>query len=391
MSFFEIISLDWLKTNLQTNQFLIATLMGGALLALRETPRKIYNFIFNYITTEFYVTNEDDSYEQILHVLKDKRIEFLNRSFSKNRFTDEINTGFGRSWFIFEGKLGFVERKVMEVAATDKIKESVSITFLSRKKSLVSTLIKSIDKKEELKVYIYNRSGLRSIDFLKKDFKTIFIDKDIKTNLINRINEFLIYKQWYINKGIPYKFGILMSGKPGTGKTSLIRALATYLKKDIVFISCKSLPEYIEICYLENRLVVFEDFDSLEITKNRQFTITDNNVTEMSLSTLLNILDGILTPPGLIFIASTNYPDKLDSALTRKGRFDLFIDINELDYNIFIEMIAYLWEVEEHKVKTDIPNCLYNKPITGASLQSIFIDNREYNDKTSDLIRKEVW
>jgi hypothetical protein len=53
-------------------------------------------------------------------------------------------------------------------------------------------------------------------------------------------------------------------------------------------------------------------------------------------------------------------------------------------------MVAHLWEVDENKVKTHISVADYNKPIVGANLQAIYIDNREYNDKTIDIIKKEV-
>jgi len=155
---------------------------------------------------------------------------------------------------------------------------------------------------------------------------SVVMNPQIKKDLTHDINTFIADDLWYFDRGIPYKMGILLSGKPGTGKTSLIRALATMTKFNLHYLNLSSeklddntLMGLMVSMNGDNCILVLEDFDTVfDGRKN----ISNSKVT---FSGVLNCLDGIFTKRGMITIITTNNYDTLDSALTRKGRMDKHI------------------------------------------------------------------
>jgi hypothetical protein len=129
-------------------------------------------------------------------------------------------------------------------------------------------------------------------------------------------------KRWYIDHGLPHRRSYLFYGVPGAGKTSTIRALATEFKLNCCFLTItKDVSTQILGDALnqipENALLVLEDVDSL-------FSRDRVNIEggALSFSGLLNALDGIMSSDGCVTVLTTNYIEKLDSALIRGGRVD---------------------------------------------------------------------
>ena len=67
----------------------------------------------------------------------------------------------------------------------------------------------------------------------KRSIDTVYLDKDVKEGIIDDIEEFIEDEAVYNQFGIPYKRTYLLEGTPGTGKTSLIFALASKLDMNI--------------------------------------------------------------------------------------------------------------------------------------------------------------
>jgi hypothetical protein len=129
----------------------------------------------------------------------------------------------------------------------------------------------------------------------------------------------------YREMGVPYRRGVLMHGPPGNGKTSIIRALggnlphvyAMILRPDDTLGAGQLASIFRRWRNHAPAILVIEDLDHL---------LKDY----VNLSHLLNQLDGIDTQStaGLLLIATTNHPDRLDPALNnRPGRFDVVIEI----------------------------------------------------------------
>ena len=145
--------------------------------------------------------------------------------------------------------------------------------------------------------------------------------------IIDDFERFLNDEKVYVERGIPYHRGYLFYGPPGTGKTSLAKALAGHFNLDLYYIPLGSIPSDTELTKTisrvgEKSIVLFEDVDVFNGVKDREGDAPREEGRSFSLSGFLNILDGVMTPHGLIKILTTNDPDVIDPAVLRAGRID---------------------------------------------------------------------
>lgn len=156
-----------------------------------------------------------------------------------------------------------------------------------------------------------------------------------KPQLLADLKEFTSRKAMYAAKGIKYKRSYLFYGPGGTGKTSLGLAIAKYLDYDLYVINLASIKSDQELQNQAPRIgkrsvILLEDIDC--VLHHR-----DVKSKKVNFSTILNFLDGLYAPSDCIFVLTTNKPEQLDAALTRKGRVDLALHV---DYPHVREAIA---------------------------------------------------
>lgn len=159
-----------------------------------------------------------------------------------------------------------------------------------------------------------------------------------KSELVADLELFTSRKDLYKDKGINYKRSYLFYGRGGTGKSSLATAVAKYLDYDLYVINLASINGDIQLQELSANIkrqavVLFEDIDC--VLADREVKGNDR----LNFSTVLNFLDGLYSPSDCIFILTTNRPEVLDNALTRKGRIDLSM---EIDYPSAADVEAFM-------------------------------------------------
>jgi SpoVK/Ycf46/Vps4 family AAA+-type ATPase len=151
-------------------------------------------------------------------------------------------------------------------------------------------------------------------------WEELFLPEDIKTEIKGLVENFLASKDFYLENRIPWKRGILLYGKPGNGKTSIIRTImSAYNFKPVTIVSGANDESVREaFSYAEEQspaLLYFEDLDSL-LEKN------------VDISSFLNLMDGISAKNGLLVLATANNVKKLQSNITdRPSRFDRKFEI----------------------------------------------------------------
>lgn len=137
-------------------------------------------------------------------------------------------------------------------------------------------------------------------------------------------------------RGIPYHRSHMYIGPPGNGKSSLTMAVAGEFGLNIYCLSLsdKALTD-IGLQTLYNRLsnpsiLLLEDIDTIGFTKKKngamEGSVRPEGNTGISLSGLLNILDGVGSAEGVLTIVTTNKPDSTDELLTLPGRIDKVFD-----------------------------------------------------------------
>jgi hypothetical protein len=145
------------------------------------------------------------------------------------------------------------------------------------------------------------------------------------------LGDFLASEERYVRMSQPWHRGYLFHGPPGTGKTSLARALATEFDLPTYYLPLGDIAKDSDLMQLvggikPRSVLLLEDVDSFHAATDRS-----DEKDHASVATLLNALDGVWTPHGLITIMTTNNRDALDAALIRAGRTDVDEELSDLD------------------------------------------------------------
>lgn len=222
-----------------------------------------------------------------------------------------------------------------------------------------------------------------SSDLHTRPLDTLFFDDNASSKITDHIDKFLSNETIYKDRSLLYKTGILLYGAPGTGKSSLVTAIATKYNYDLISIDMGTFATLdtnalVESINADNSkyVVLLEDIDA--VVKSR--TAKDADKEDKSIiNKLLQLLDSTSSPTNVIFVATTNYVEVLDEAITRDGRFDLKVEVKELSVNNIDKMCKSfdLKDSEIKEIKDHITNELNLKSINQSRLQNIILKKIE--------------
>ncbi|PVH91198.1 P-loop containing nucleoside triphosphate hydrolase protein [Periconia macrospinosa] len=190
----------------------------------------------------------------------------------------------------------------------------------------------------------------------KRDTATVVIKKEMKKMLLDDMAEFLDpqTRTWYCMRSLPYQRGYLFYGLPGTGKSSFSLSIAGRFDLDLYVLSIPSLSDRsLKTLFADlpqQCIVLLEDVDAVGLKREQdantdasQGGIPRKSANKVSLSTLLNVLDGIGSSEGRVLIMTTNHIERLDPALIRPGRADMKVEFQLADRDMISQLFFFIY------------------------------------------------
>ncbi|KAF8395935.1 hypothetical protein HHK36_019891 [Tetracentron sinense] len=239
-------------------------------------------------------------------------------------------------------------------------------------------------------------SGWVSVPFRHPStFQTLALEPELKERLTEDLTAFSNGREFYHRVGRAWKRGYLLHGPPGSGKSSLIAAMANFLCYDVYDLELTKVSDNSELRALliqtTNRsIIVIEDIDcSLDLTADRLLKkktstplMAENHGEEngrVTLSGLLNFTDGLWSCCGeeRIIVFTTNHRDNVDPALVRCGRMDLHVRLGACGVHAFKALAMNYLGVESHARFGEVESCIRGGgALTPAEIGEILLRNR---------------
>lgn len=262
------------------------------------------------------------------------------------------------------------------------VENFIVINFIGKDAyKLMKKLNQFIEKEEYMSNYQYmvsvgnKRNSIIRNYLNSRDFNSLFFSENVNKTIKDHLNNFKNNMKLYDEKNLIYKTGILLYGEPGTGKSSLALAIASYLDCSIININMSQFDE-INLNDLTSVInadkltyvVLLEDIDTL--INNR--TAENVELSEQKIiNKLLQFLDSGISPTNVVFIATTNHIDKLDNAILRDGRFDLKLEIKGITNKIDAEIMCKSFNLSRDQINNVLKDVKY--PVNQSYLQGLIL------------------
>ncbi|WVW82980.1 hypothetical protein I302_104996 [Kwoniella bestiolae CBS 10118] len=303
------------------------------------------------------------------------------------------------------GNYLWVTRRINGFAGARSLEHFRIQTIAFRPHVLREFLIAARDSffaKEERELLIFhakriNPSWQNPVSRPARPWSSVILPGNMKEKLLKDVERFLSDKEtrWYASRGIPHRRGYLLHGSPGSGKTTLVTAIASKLDLNIYVINPAQrgmddakLAKLFRDCPSKS-VILIEDIDCI-FPKGRHNHIQSSEVDDegddpveeesyepdvepqtamvgggggggggkhdlapstVTMSGLLNAIDGVSSQEGCVLVATTNHPNRLDPALSRAGRFDVKLEFKHAIPQQARELYLHFYPLEDFQVQ----------------------------------------
>ena len=365
---------------------LLLMVIGGLSVYLRTIPEKIWEWIVRQSTMMITVKDDDAAFvwvkEWFLEQPFLKRVRRIDLDTTVRSERVALIPAPGLHWFWYRGRpfqVWFTRAENTRERTSRRVESLTFQTFGRQQaflKGFVDDVVRCHTKRMGVQswLYTYNDGWDYSENYTPRLLESVVLDRDDKEQLVKDIVRFRHSRQRYSQLGVPYHRGYLLYGPPGTGKTSLVSALAAHFALSVY---CVNLTEFNDRSLMaaitqvpRNSVLLFEDIDCMKGGQKRESaaqlvkeaegkdnaTAAANN--GVTLSGLLNVLDGFFAPTGVLFMMTTNRIETLDPALLRPGRIDYRLYLGAASNTQKIELYRRFFpETSESKALEFIASC----------------------------------
>lgn len=424
---------------------LLATIIGAwgltiVTIVFRNIPARIISFIYRQSTTSLALNNTHtgSNYETFIglmewfknsHWSKWSRSYMLDGVWKDNGAQTVVGVGLGGHFFLYKRRLFWMTRSQLQNTGTSyQPQYQIHLTMLGRNRKVLMRLVEEFKwTPEKSEPHIYHFKGgidaggwQRSSKLVPRDLSSVIVTDNVKEEIMIAFEKWRESKDWYYHRGLPWKLTMMFEGPTGTGKTSLIRALAAHYNMNVAIIQLNEMSDRSFQQALNdvppNSFLVMEDFDDAvkglhrteyrdgvkkEEEKRRKKSENDKRskpapapteerapeklqLSLLTLSGLLNALDGLVVLDGQVIIMSTNVVEDMDPALIRPGRIDRRFHLGWLKDSDVREYIRVMFPEVTWTVEDEFDD------ISGSALMQLFVRNsHDFDGFIQSIPRKQ--
>jgi chaperone BCS1 len=336
---------------------------------LRAVPQALWEWLVGQTTMMITVTDDDASFFWVKEWLLEQ--SFLKRIRRVDLDTTIRSQGLalipapGTHWFWYAHRpfLVYFYRNEDPKGSVRRRTESLTFRTIGRRQAFLTHFVREIVECHEKNVgiksslFIYDDGWMRVKGYSPRLAESVILKSGEKDQLIRDIEKFRKSRQRYRQLGVPYHRGYLLYGPPGTGKTSLVSAMAARFEMQIYAINLSSFTDRSLALAMNDvppsSVILFEDIDCMKSGKARLIPDEtpgtsgasssedrkhESTALGVTLSGLLNALDGFSAPENVLFVMTSNVVENLDPALLRPGRIDYKLYMGHADDRQKIEL-----------------------------------------------------
>jgi len=307
----------------------------------------------------------------------------------------------GTHWIMYKRRLLQVTRqreKTMIDLNSGQPWETVTLTAVGRSRQIFADLLAEAKqaalKREEGKTVIYHSLGIEWRQFgqprRRRPLHSVILAEGVAERIIADLKQFAASKDWYVDRGIPYRRGYLLYGPPGCGKSSFIQALAGELGYSICVLNLneRGLTDDKLMMLLSTppprSFILLEDVDAAFVKRDNKM-----HSSGVTFSGLLNALDGVASTEERIVFMTTNFPERLDPALIRPGRVDLKAEIG-LATPQQVRLMFLRFYPEQAKLAAQFVEAVKEVPLAIAELQGYFMLYKEQPELAVRNVKRDL-
>jgi chaperone BCS1 len=340
----------------EQNQFatggLLFMLVGGLGVVLRAVPQKLWEWCVSQATMTITVKDDDAAFvwvkEWFLEQKFQKRLRRVDLDTTVKQDRLEFIPAAGLHWFWYSRRPFRVALHRSEETKrwSDKRTEELTFRTIGRNQKFLRKFVDEIvechrrNAAGTASLFVYDDGWDKVAGYAPRTLESVVLKPGEAEQIVHDIENFKQSRARYRQLGVPYHRGYLLYGPPGTGKTSLVSALGARFKMSIYLVNLTEFNDKSLVKAMKDiprkSIVLFEDIDCVKTGRARPATDRAGrkplgNLDEkpdpmdqfgVTLSGLLNALDGFNAPEDVLFVMTTNQVEALDEALLRPGRID---------------------------------------------------------------------